>query len=85
MGSKKEVLRLRSVSNIVIAPARTGMARRIKSIVMATDHTNRGILSYVIPAARILMAVEMKFTAPRMELAPARWSEKIPRSTAEPL
>jgi hypothetical protein len=32
----------------------------------------------------ILIVVEMKFTAPRMEDTPARWREKMARSTDAP-
>jgi hypothetical protein len=42
-GSKKEVLILRSVRSIVIAPARTGRARSNKIAVIRTDQTNKGV------------------------------------------
>ena len=42
-GSKKVVLRLRSVSNIVIPAARTGRESRRRTAVIRTDHTNRGV------------------------------------------
>jgi len=71
-GSKNEVLRLRSVSSIVIAPARTGMERRSKIAVKKIDQTKRGIRSIVIPLVRILIHVVIKFTAPKMEETPAR-------------
>jgi len=58
---------LRSVRSIVIAPARTGRDRRRRIAVMVTAHTNRGILSERYPAARMLMAVEIKLIAPRIE------------------
>jgi len=32
----------------------------------------------------MLITVEIKFTAPRMDDAPARWREKIARSTEGP-
>jgi len=44
-GSKKEVLKLRSVSSIVIAPARTGKERSKRIAVINTAHTNKGIES----------------------------------------
>jgi hypothetical protein len=72
VGSKNLVLRFRSVSNIVIAPANTGSDRRRRITVIFTDHTNRGIRSNDIPLVRILMMVEMKLMAPRMEEAPAK-------------
>jgi hypothetical protein len=46
---------------------------------MATAHTIR-----VIRPGFILMVVEMKFTAPRIEATPARCNEKIARSTDAP-
>jgi hypothetical protein len=41
-------------------------------------------LSKDIPGARILMIVEIKFTAPKIDEIPARWSEKIDKSTDAP-
>ena len=67
--------------SIVIAPARTGRERRRRTAVMATDHTNKGILTRDIPDCRMFMMVVMKLMAPRIEEAPARWREKIVRST----
>jgi len=83
-GSKKEVLRFRSVNNIVIAPARTGNDKRRRIAVITTDQTNKGIRSKVIPVARILITVVIKFTAPRIEEIPAKCREKIARSTEAP-
>ena len=83
-GSKNDVLKLRSVSSIVIAPARTGSDRSNSSAVIPTDHTNRGIRSAVIPAGRMLMIVEIKFTAPKIDDTPARCREKIAISTDAP-
>lgn len=68
----------------MIAPARTGRDNRSRIAVINTDHTNRGIRSIVIPADRILITVVMKFTAPKIEEAPAICSEKIPISTEAP-
>lgn len=69
---------------MVIAPANTGKDKRRRTTVIVTAHTNSGIRSSVNPCQRILITVVMKFTAPRMEEAPARWSEKIARSTEGP-
>lgn len=44
-GSKNEVFRFRSVSSIVIAPAKTGSDRRSRTTVIVTAHTNKGIRS----------------------------------------
>jgi hypothetical protein len=71
-GSKNEVFRFRSVSSIVIAPASTGRDSRRRITVMVTAHTNRGIRSRRKPCHRILITVVMKFTAPKIEEAPAR-------------
>jgi hypothetical protein len=83
-GSKNEVFRLRSVSNIVIAPAKTGKDNKSNTAVIRTLHTNNGIRSMVIPAGRILMQVVIKLIAPKIEEAPARCNEKIVRSTLGP-
>jgi ABC-type microcin C transport system permease subunit YejE len=79
------VLKFRSSNSIVIAPAKTGKARRSKTVVISTDHTKRGIFSRLILGVRIFKIVEIKLTAPRIEETPARWSEKIVKSTAGPL
>lgn len=71
-GSKNEVFKLRSVRSIVIAPANTGRERRRRIAVRKTDHTNNGAWSHVIPGVRILIIVVMKFTAPKIEEAPAK-------------
>lgn len=84
-GSKKVVLRLRSVSSIVIAPAKTGNESSSKIAVINTDQTKRDTRSIYIPLARILITVEIKLIAPKIEEAPARCREKIAKSTAPPL
>lgn len=68
-----------------MAPARTGNDRRRRIAVMKTDHTNKGIWSIVIAGARMLITVEMKLIAPKMDEAPAKCKEKIARSTEDPL
>jgi hypothetical protein len=83
-GSKKEVFKLRSVNNIVIAPANTGRDSSKRTAVITTDQTNSGIRSIVIPLVRILIVVVIKFTAPRIEETPAKCREKIARSTEAP-
>lgn len=69
----------------MIAPARTGNDKSKSKAVITTAHTNKGIRSNVIPVDRILITVEMKFTAPRIEEIPARWRLKIAKSTDDPL
>jgi hypothetical protein len=70
---------------MVIAPANTGNDSKSRMAVMKTDQTNKGQRSIVIPGARMLITVEIKLIAPRIEDAPARCREKIARSTAPPL
>lgn len=67
-----------------MAPAKTGSERRSRMAVRNTAHTNRGSRSIVIPGARMLITVVIKLTAPKIEETPARWREKIPRSTDAP-
>lgn len=66
------MFRFRSVNSIVIAPARTGRDRRRRTTVIDTAHTNKGIRSNLNPCHRILTTVVIKFTAPRIDDAPAR-------------
>lgn len=70
---------------MVIAPANTGSDKSKRSAVSATDHTNRGIRSKVIPVDRMLITVVMKFTAPRIDEIPAKCNLKIAKSTDAPL
>jgi hypothetical protein len=80
-GSKKEVLKFRSVSSIVIAPARTGKDNNSNTAVISTDHTNRGVLSKFITDVRMFRIVVIKLIAPRMEEIPAKCNEKMVKST----
>jgi hypothetical protein len=83
-GSKNEVFRFRSVNNIVIAPASTGSDNNRRMAVKNTDQTNNGVWSQDIPGVRILMIVVIKFTAPRIDEAPAKCRLKIDKSTDAP-
>lgn len=83
-GSKKDVFRLRSVNSMVIAPASTGSDSKRRITVITAAQTNRGIRSSRSPFQRILIIVVMKLIAPRIEDAPAKWREKIARSTDGP-
>lgn len=67
-----------------MAPANTGRDNSNNTTVILTAHTNKGIRSSVRPCHRMLITVVMKFTAPRIDEAPARWREKIARSTEGP-
>lgn len=78
------MLKLRSVSNIVIAPARTGNDNNSKNAVIKTAHTNKGVLFAVIPGARILVIVTIKFIAPNIDEIPAKCNENIAQSTEPP-
>jgi len=69
---------------MVIPPASTGNDNRSRMAVIKIDQTKSGIRFQVIPRARMLQIVTMKLIAPAIELIPAMWSEKIPRSTAGP-
>jgi len=83
-GSKKDVLKFRSVNSIVIAPANTGRESNNKKAVIKTDHTNNGIFSNDIDFDRMLIIVVMKLIAPKMEEIPAKCKDKILKSTAPP-
>lgn len=64
--------------------ARTGSDRSRRMAVIRTDHTNRGVWYCDREGGFMLMAVVMKLIAPRMEDTPARWREKMARSTEAP-
>lgn len=68
----------------MIAPASTGSDSKSSSAVIATDHTNSGIRSGFMFFGFMLIVVEMKFTAPRIDDTPARCREKMARSTDAP-
>lgn len=78
------VFTLRSVSSIVIAPARTGRDNNRRKAVTKTDQTNRGRRSKDIPGVRIFIIVVINFIEAKIEEAPARCREKIARSTEPP-
>lgn len=52
--------------------------------VIRTDQTNRGVWYCEVAGGFMLMIVVMKLIAPRIEETPARWSEKMVRSTEAP-
>jgi hypothetical protein len=68
-----------------MAPANTGKESKSNTVVITIDHTNKGIRSRVIPLDRILITVVIKLTEPKIEETPAKWSEKIAKSTEAPL
>lgn len=83
-GSKNVVLKLRSVNNIVIAPAKTGNDNKRSIAVKNTAQTNNGILCMINFLERMLIIVVMKLTAPKIDDAPDKCKLKIARSTAAP-
>ena len=68
----------------MIAPASTGSDISSMKAVTSIAQANSGILCSVIPGARMLKMVVMKLIAPRIDDAPARWIERMTRSTAGP-
>ena len=52
---------------------------------ISTDQANSGMRCSVMPGARMLKMVVMKLIAPRIELAPARWSDRMATSSAGPV
>lgn len=77
-------MKLRSVNNIVIAPANTGNDRSKRIAVTKIAQQNNGNLCIVIPGLRIFKIVVIKFIAPNIEEIPARCKLKIARSTDAP-
>lgn len=67
-----------------MAPANTGKDNKSKIAVIKTAQANSGIRSNSIPNTRRLPNVLIKFTAPRIDLTPARCKEKIAKSTDLP-
>jgi hypothetical protein len=65
-------------------PAKTGRESNNKKAVISIDQTNKGSLCIVIPGARILKIVVIKFIAPRILLIPDKCRLKIAKSTAPP-
>ena len=83
-GSKKEVFKFRSVSNIVIAPANTGKDNNNNKAVIPTDHTNKGTRSIRMPEPRIFIIVVIKLIEAKIDEIPAKCKEKIAKSTDGP-
>jgi len=69
---------------MVMAPASTGRERSRSTAVSSTAHAKRGISSRDMPSPRIFAIVVIKFALPKILLTPARWREKMPKSTAPP-
>jgi hypothetical protein len=75
LDQKNDVLKFRSVNNIVIAPAKTGNESNNNHAVIQTAQTNRGVLFAVIPGALILVIVTIKLIAPKIDETPAKCNE----------
>ena len=69
---------------MVIAPASTGMDSSSRKAVTSSLQTNSGILCSVMPGARMLKMVTMKFIAPSSDDAPARCSANSVQSMPMP-
>jgi hypothetical protein len=81
---KKDVLKLRSVNNIVIAPAKTGKDKSNSTAVIKIAQTNNGIFCKLIPLTRIFNEVTIKLIAPNNEEVPEICKLKIAKSTEPP-
>lgn len=68
----------------MIPAARTGSESSRSTAVISTDHTNRGVWYCVMAGGFILIIVVMKLIAPKIDETPAKWREKIVRSTDAP-
>lgn len=79
-GSKKDVFKFRSVSNIVIAPANTGRENNNKKEVTIIDQANKGIRPLSSPPRRRKI-VEIKLIDLMIEDTPPKCKEKIAKST----
>lgn len=64
--------------------ASTGRERRRSTAVISTDHTKRGVWYCEIAGGFMLIMVVIKLMAPRIDEIPAKWREKIARSTDAP-
>lgn len=69
---------------MVIAPARTGSAKRRRNVVISTLQANNGTCSNQRVLGRIFRIVIIKFNELMIEEAPARCSDRIARSTDAP-
>jgi hypothetical protein len=83
-GSKKLVLKFRSVNNIVKPPANTGRDKINNHTVIKTLQTNNGIRDHPCPTPPHLITVAINFIEAKIELSPATWREKIAKSTDGP-
>ena len=68
----------------MIAPAKTGRDSSNNTAVIKTDHEKREMFSMDVVVERMLKIVVIKLIAPKIEDTPAKWREKIARSTETP-
>jgi len=74
-------LKLRSVNNIVTAPAKTGNDNNNKTAVIKTAQTNKGTICIFKPTCLIFIIVVIKLIAPIKDEIPAKCILKIAKST----
>ena len=75
----------RSVKSIVIAPANTGNESTSKKDVSNTLQMKK---RETVKGSKIISYIDnskIKLIDPKIDLAPAKWREKIAKSTAKPL
>jgi hypothetical protein len=78
------VLKFRSVNNIVIQPAKTGIDNNKRTEVTTIAQLNSDIDIIGIHFIRILYAVTKKFIAPNKDEVPDKCKLKINKSTELP-
>ncbi len=78
---KKLVPKNLSVSNMVTAPANTGITAISRNAVISQAQQKIGILSRSMPGARMLSTVAMMLIAPMIELTPATWIANTLKAT----
>ena len=81
---KNDVPKWRSVSNIVTAPASTGIAAISRNAVISQVQQNIGILNRPMPGARMFRIVVMMLIEPMIDDAPMMWTAKITMSIPIP-
>ena len=80
VASKNAVPKFRSVSIMVTAPAKTGIAPISKKEVINQVQTKSGISISLISGAFILRTVAIILIAPMIEEKPSKWTAKIKKS-----
>ena len=83
--SKKWVPKWRSVSNMVMAPASTGMVAMSRKAVISQPQANIGNFIMVMPGARMLRMVTTTLIEPITDEIPIRCSARMAKSMPQPL